>query len=694
LFHPIFKEKGERMGLKNSDFMSKAILLKAAALVLGASLLFSGPNYRVSAEPGPVNGVDAMFVMDTSYSMNDTDKDRIASEVMNMFIDMSEAARTRIGFVAYNHKIVDSQELTSLASAEQKSRLKKKTGEQRRSGYTDLGLGLAKGNELLQKDKSTASRPIMILLSDGGTDFGSISTGRSVEDSNRDVEETIRQAKEAHYPIYTIGLNHDGSVNEQQLKHIAEETGGTSFITKSADDLPEIFNKLFASHIQSNLVPVAAITATGELQEVTVSIPNSSMNESNIILLSEHPLLESHLYYNSSKNVSFIKSDKYSLMKIVQPQKGSSLLKFRGKAGDVVRINLLNNYNLEVQEEFIPKDAVKGKPALISTGLYRPLDGSKLEDKDVYQSLKADFIIKGKADEQEVRIPMNNTGNGFELKHTFPASGSYQARIVLTGTDFYRESPIKEAVLSNIAPQAPSSVPLLELTKEDGEIQLSLSDYFSDANDDPLEFTFAAMDDGDKLEAIIQDGVLTILPVRSGAGSFQITATDTEGGTATAVWSVQIESKWELYLKIGAIVLGLAAAGGFLGWFLRPRPKWAGRLEGYFLDTASGNDIPVKYWPLASLERNQSVSLKELFAMLDVNEPLPEAAKIVFEAGKNGTIWVKNTSRSTLQKGNSELSRNKKEALQYNDKLYITFEDRITEIELRYKDIKPGSRTA
>ncbi|GGG14835.1 hypothetical protein GCM10010913_40880 [Paenibacillus aceti] len=37
------------------------------------------------------------------------------------------------------------------------------------------------------------------------------------------------------------------------------------------------------------------------------------------------------------------------------------------------------------------------------------------------------------------------------------------------------------------------------------------------------------------------------------------------------------------------------------------------------------------------------------------------------------------------------LPKNKKEILEYNDKLYITFEDGITEIELRYKAIKPAT---
>ena len=87
-------------------------------------------------------------------------------------------------------------------------------------------------------------------------------------------------AQQAGYPnLYCRDLNRDGTVNPAELERIAKETGGSSFITGSADDLPEIFNRIFADQIQSVLVSVAAVTATGAMQEVIVDIPNSSMGD-------------------------------------------------------------------------------------------------------------------------------------------------------------------------------------------------------------------------------------------------------------------------------------------------------------------------------------------------------------------------------------------------------------------------------
>ncbi|PUA39416.1 VWA domain-containing protein [Paenibacillus elgii] len=658
--------------------------LRILAIAVVLAMLFV-PLGSALAEGDSNPGFDAVFVMDVSYSMNATDRDRIAAEVTKMFMDMSEAARTQVGFVAYNHKIVEAQPLAPLTQEEQKSLLKKKIAELRFSGYTDLGLGLSKGSELVGSGKG-GGRPFMILLSDGGTDFGPIFTGRSVEDSNKDVERVIAEAQAKGYPIYTVGLNHDGSVNAPQLEAIASKTGGTSFITESAGDLPEIFNNIFAKQIRSVLVPVAAVTATGELQEVTVNIPNGSMNEANIVLLSEHPIAETHLYYNS-KNIRFVKSDKYSLLKIPQPQKGAFLLKFKARPGDFVKISLLGNYGLKAGMELA--QPVKGVPSTVSAFLLHQADGAKLADADVYQSMKAELIVKDLKTNKEERTPMKLNGNGFETQTVFPHSGKYQARIFMSSPDFYRETAVSELDIANTAPEAIGSG-AIELTKEDGDAKIDLKNYFRDVNQDKLSYTIASNSNAKLADFAVDGDTLTVSSMHAGKAVLTMTVTDDEGASVTSDLVINVYSVVQRYLIIAGIVLAVLLAAWAVYWLLRPKPRFAGRLEGYFLNTASGSDIPVKYWPLASFEKRQ-ITLRELFASLDVNEPLPEAQHIIIEAGKNGTIVLRHNTRCTIEKGRTPIPRNKKESISYNDKIYITFEDHLTEIELRYKEVKPNA---
>ncbi|KAE8559921.1 hypothetical protein BJH92_11795 [Paenibacillus polymyxa] len=643
----------------------------------------------------PIEGYDAVFVLDTSYSMRDTDPEGIAAEVISMFMDLSDADRTRVGFVAYNHHVVASKPLTSIGVAAQKSQIQQEIRMLNRSGYTDLGLGLHKGSELLAAGASQGRQPFMILLSDGETDFGASSGSRSKGDSNNDVSSVIKSAQTKGYPVYTIGLNHDGTVNRQELERIASQTGGTSFITSSAEDLPEILNRIFASQIRSKLVPVAAITTTGEMQELTVTLPDSSMEEANLVLLSEHPLLETQLYSNS-ENVRRYKSSRYAILKIEHPQAGKVKLKLRGIRGDLVKINLLGSYRLEAEATIRgtqttathggkPMQLLKGQATPFQAQLLLP-DGQNLTDEAVYTSLQAHIIVTPVKGGTAKKVPMTYKSGAFHTEYAFPQTGDYTWQLSLDSPQWYRKGIVHKVHATNAAPQALNDL-TIHLVKEDGDSRRSLSDFIVDPNHDKLNYKLDSGASEDTINAEINGNDLLLSKLHTGDTKLKITATDPEGASSSATLTVSVQSRYTAIKWTVAISIVIAA---LLYWFLRPKPQFAGRIEGYFLATASGQEIPVKSWPLTSFPGHK-VSLQELFRTLDVHEPLPEAERILFSAGKKGTLIVKHDTRCALQHGKIRLSRNKKAVMAYGDKLYITFEDGVTEIELRYKAIKPNT---
>ncbi|WP_420539226.1 vWA domain-containing protein [Paenibacillus polymyxa] len=648
-----------------------------------------------SSGTAPIEGYDAVFVLDTSYSMRDTDTEGIAAEVISMFMDLSDADRTRVGFVAYNHHVVASKPLTSISVAAQKSQIQQEIRMLNRSGYTDLGLGLRKGSELLAAGASQGRQPFMILLSDGETDFGASSGSRSKGDSNNDVSSVIKSAQTKGYPVYTIGLNHDGTVNRQELERIASQTGGASFITSSAEDLPEILNRIFASQIRSKLVPVAAITTTGEMQELTVTLPDSSMEEANLVLLSEHPLLETQLYSNS-ENVRRHKSSRYAILKIEHPQAGKVKLKLRGIRGDLVKINLLGSYRLEAEATIggtqttathgnKPMQLLKGQATPFQAQLLLP-DVQNLTDEAVYTSLQAHIIVTPVKGGTAKKVPMTYKSGAFHTEYAFPQTGDYTWQLSLDSPQWYRKGIVHKVHATNAAPQALNDL-TIHLVKEDGDSRRSLEDFIVDPNHDKLNYKLDSGASEDTINAEINGNDLLLSKLHTGDTKLKITATDPEGASSSATLTVSVQSRYTAIKWTVAISIVIAA---LLYWFLRPKPQFAGRIEGYFLATASGQEIPVKSWPLTSFPGHK-VSLQELFRTLDVHEPLPEAERILFSAGKKGTLIVKHDTRCALQHGKVRLTRNKKAVMAYGDKLYITFEDGVTEIELRYKAIKPNT---
>lgn len=666
------------------------ILFLATALML-SSLSLSA--LAADERPGSQEAFDAVFVLDTSYSMNHADPDKMATEVVRMFMDISDASRTRVGFAAYNHKIVSSMPLTPISVASKKDEIKQRISGLHRAGYTDLGLGLLTGSKLLTAPASSGAtesdkrKPFLILLSDGETDFGPYQQSRTKDDSSKDSDSAIEMAQKYSYPIYTIGLNHDGTLNPDELKRIAQNTGGAFYTTSSAEDLPEIFNQIFAKEMRSVLMPLAGVTASGQLQEVQVDIPNSSMSEANLILLSAKPLKDAQLFY-SSKNIRLFKSNSYSLLKITAPKQGKATLKFKGSPGDLIKISLLGSYSMEAVAKLPDGEPVKGQPAAIEVHLVDTASDEILQEKELYQGVKAELVILNKATSTEEIVAMKNDGQRLFAQHTFTATGQYEWFVRLEGEAFFRNTEIHTQAIANLAPTV-QGAQQLNLIKEDGQTELDLNQLFHDGNGDPLSFALQEQT-GKAVQSELTGNYLTISPRQTGDSKLVILATDTEGEQATAYLELSIASKYTLlkWLIVGGLALVLIGIGLFL-WF-RPKPTFAGKLEGYFLSTGSGSDIPVKSWPLTAFS-GRTVNLGELFSSLDVNEPLPEAKNIHFTAGKNGTLVVQNKSRCSLVRNRTPLPAGKQETLEYNDKLYITFEDGITELELRYKAIKPST---
>ncbi|MFX3633311.1 MAG: VWA domain-containing protein [Candidatus Pristimantibacillus sp.] len=670
-------------------FSIKIMLLTSLLSIFMLSTLFNSSPASGAEAPLPAAIFDTMFVLDTSFSMTGTDPDNTSAEVIHMLLDMSEASRTRIGYVAYNHSIVATQPLTDISIKEKRNRLKADLEALRRKGSTDVGLGLLKGTDMLAKQRTDGSRAYIVLLSDGATDIGSNSK-RTNSDSDDDVSAAIKLAQEKKFPIYTIGLNHDGSVNENELERIASKTGGKSYMTSSAEDLPEIFNQIYADQAQSKLMPVAALTASGSLQEIPVTLPNGSMSEANIVLISEHPISETQLFYQST-NVRMYNSNKYTILKIASPEKGKFNMKFRGASGDLVKIYILSNYEFHGKASLISpqgeKGAIKGQPTRFEAQLFQQ-DGAPLKDDDVYQSAKAVLNVTNKGTKQSVQTEMVYRGGKLEADYIFPDSSSYTWNVRIEGEDFYRVLPGGTLDLVNLPPLAGAGSGNISMKKEDDDVTIQLDTLFTDPNNDSLTYEIITEKPVKGVHASITEGTLLLTPEKTGNAYVSIKAVDQEGGSFTRELVIDVHSGWTKYIRIGLIVLGALLLGAALYFFLKPKPSFTGRLEGYFLNTASGNEIPVTYWPLTSFT-DSSITLLQLFRALQINEQLAGSAQITFYAGKNSTLFVKNTSRCVLVLGKTTLRKDRMELIQYNDKLYITFEDGVTELELRYKPIKP-----
>ncbi|MCM3042943.1 VWA domain-containing protein [Paenibacillus motobuensis] len=388
--------------------------------------------------------IDAVLVVDVSNSMKTSDTNKVGNEAMKMFIDMLSAQGDKVGIVAYTDKVQREKALLKIQSPADKQDLKDFIDGLDRGPYTDIAVGVREAVKVLQNGSEPGHEPMIVLLADGNNDFNK-SSGRTQSESDKELGEAVAEAKAAGIPIYTIGLNADGKLNKAPLEDLAKQTGAKSFSTSSANDLPQILSEIFASHLKLKIVPIQSMTGNGSFQEVTVNVPNANVLEANISIMSANPVTAELVNPSGDKvaipsdEVILSKSKSYSLIKLLTPAEGDWKLRVKGAAKDKIDINLVFNYDLELEMD--PIAAKSYKPGDdVKIGAYLTSNGQKLPNDELYKNMSAVLIATDIDSGKTEEIKLNNTGDKFEGTFSFSEAHEYELKVRAEEKSFYRES--------------------------------------------------------------------------------------------------------------------------------------------------------------------------------------------------------------------------------------------------------------
>ncbi|WP_410513629.1 VWA domain-containing protein [Paenibacillus sp. BR2-3] len=411
------------------------------ALCIAVSPIAAVPVY--AAAPAPSH-IDAVLLLDVSNSMNKSDRNKIASEAMKMFIDMLATQGDKVGIVAYTDKVQREKALLQISTAADKQDLKDFIDGLDRGAYTDIAVGVEEAVKVLQNGSDPAHEPMIVMLADGNNDLNE-SSGRTQSQSDQELNDAVEVAKKNGYPIYTIGLNADGKLNKQILADLSDKTGGKAFATDSADDLPQILSEIFASHLKLKVVPVQSITANGSYQEVTVNVPNASVLEANISIMSSQPVTakladpSGNSVPIPSADVLLSKSKTYSLIKLLSPQQGDWKLQVKGVAKDKIDINLVFNYDLELKIDPLSSASYKkGDKIDIASHLFS--NGTQVTLSNLYQNMNAVLLATDVDTGAVEEIPLDNSGDVFKGTFEVKESHNYELKVRAEEQSFYRES--------------------------------------------------------------------------------------------------------------------------------------------------------------------------------------------------------------------------------------------------------------
>ncbi|MFS0725444.1 vWA domain-containing protein [Paenibacillus sp. 1P07SE] len=418
-------------------------------MLLALTLLFAmaSPAYASPAGTQATASakMDAVLVLDVSKSMNSSDPDNLGSEAMKMFIDMLSVQGDRVGIVAFTDRIEREKAMLSIQTQADKDTLKSFIDQLDRGTYTDTSVGLTAAMQQLRDGADPDHEPLIILFTDGNNDYDP-STGRTAADSDQEKAAALQQAQDHGIPVYAIGLNANGALNSDVLAEISEQTGGKSFATDTADDLPRILSEIFASHQELNIVPVDSFTADGNVRDIPIQVPNANVLEANISVMSSQPV-EARLLDPGgaevaipSDEVLLTRSSSYSLIKLLRPAEGEWTLQIKGVPQDRIDINLIFTYDLELaidppaQTNYAPGDEVTITASLVS-------GGQPLQDAGQYSNMTAVMYVKDIDTGQTEEAAMTASGPHFEGVYTLPEAHDYEIVVRAEEASFYRESP-------------------------------------------------------------------------------------------------------------------------------------------------------------------------------------------------------------------------------------------------------------
>ncbi|AKN30802.1 hypothetical protein Ccar_08100 [Clostridium carboxidivorans P7] len=410
-------------------------------LIIAAIVIFQLGNIPlVNAESSNTSSnLDVVFVLDSSGSMKESDPEEIRTEAIKMFLDMSQVQGNKFGLVAYSDNVVREHNLDTINSNDDKERIKNMALNIPLGQKTDTGAGILEAVNLMNSGHDKNHKPVIILLSDGKND-----PQRKTEDSLKDLKSSISTCKDKGYPVYTIGLNYDGTVDKTQLEEMSNETKGKNYITSTAADLPKILTDIYADNSKLKVQDGGTVTANGEYQDLKVKIPNSNVMEANISMISDSKVEVKLLDPKGtevnipSSNAVFTTSKKYSMLKIIKPTEGDWTVKVKGVSGSNIKVNYIFNYDLQLEANFTPASPKNGDKLKVEA--YLASNGQKITDKALYTNMKGKLIVKNMKDNSVKEVALDYTEGVFKGEYSIPDKGKYELKVRVDGNSLYRES--------------------------------------------------------------------------------------------------------------------------------------------------------------------------------------------------------------------------------------------------------------
>lgn len=630
--------------------------------------------------------LNIVFAVDHSGSMNKQDAQRMIPEMLKVFADTMHSENVRIGYVAYNDTIVARHTPVSIQTSAQRDSLKETMESADNRGETDIGLGLREAYHLMD---GCSGRKMIVLISDGETDLRNSNTGRTEQDSDRDMQEIVNTCKAEGTPIVTVAFGEEYEGEDEVLKNISAQTAGESYTAQKPEDLISIFYDLFHTNF-TYTVHEAGDSIYGEgSQKVNYESKGSYFEELTVLLLSDKEILKADIEYGTRKIQPELMGN-YAVAGLIDAS-GSLTINFDTVQKQRIAIFMIGRRNITPVAEWTG-EIYKNKPLDFQI-YFTEGEASHINDAEYYASFDWYAEFQNLQNGNTIPVQLKQNGSVLTGNVNFQESGKYKL-FLDTGSNAENTYEVSDVTVLNTLPDSipAGQVELLTVTDEQ---MINLNEYFEDADSDGLTYKLKEVPLGVAV-ASVEEHFLHIKPQGRGKGEIVLLVSDGEGSLLGKI-PVRVKSLPEAYWEVPLLAVIILA---FCLFKLYRRKKkiviipdieeekkscyFTGKLNAYFtLLPGEQEEIPPLTFALHHI-REKKIVLGDMLKKHAELSDLLELDNVFLYPAENRKIILYHNSNATIMIGSSIVCRKMQYAIGYGNVIYITSQDGTCELEVHY----------
>ncbi|EKN71494.1 von Willebrand factor type A [Neobacillus bataviensis LMG 21833] len=226
LIHPVINVRSWR--LEYSGFSWKVLAPATLVMLFAAGLIFQflySLNFSTVKPPD-----DIVMVLDISDSMNKTDPKHESLKAAAKLIDHMKPSH-RASVISFNNGATVTKSMFPISDKNESTDAREQIKGLKYDGGTDIASALKTAMKEMDDNHMQGRKPMVILFSDGYSEL--------------ELDAVVKPYQDQEIIINTIGMSKIDSGGARLLKSLASRSGGSFHDIKRANELTNVFEKIY-----------------------------------------------------------------------------------------------------------------------------------------------------------------------------------------------------------------------------------------------------------------------------------------------------------------------------------------------------------------------------------------------------------------------------------------------------------------